>query len=193
MTSIRHPKTLFLLCVLAAPGFVRFGELAAQDRTKDRASSLQAAIDEVRRSPFHASRGSVVWALVRDETATEVRRPSPRTSTQVRDSGERPVSGGNIFFFSLPIAAVLDVLALSDVDDEGFGIDPLVALGGIAAPVLVARLTGARTVFALVGSALGFGSGAMLAKAFDKFGVFLAPALHAGATAVLSILGDRTR
>ena len=69
----------------------------------------------------------------------------------------------------------------------------MIALGAIAAPTLVAKLTGARTGFALAGSALGFGSGALFAKAFDKFGIFVAPALHAGATAVLSVLGDRAR
>ena len=131
--------------------------------------------------------------MVRNGIPAEVRHHSPRTTTQVRDTIEPGVSGGNIFFFSLPVAAVLDVLALSDVDDEGFGIDPLIALGAIAAPPVVARLSGARTVFALAGSVVGFGSGALMAKAFDRFGVFLAPALHVGATTILSILGDRAR
>lgn len=193
MTRTRHPKTLLLLCALAGPGLIAAGGVAAQDRAGDRASSLRAAIEAVRRSPFHVSHGSVVWALAHDEATTEVRHRWPRTATQVRDSAAKPLSGGNIFFFSLPLAAVLDVLALSDVDDDGFSIDPLIALGAVAAPPLVARLSGARTVFAVVGSVVGFGSGALMAKAFDRFGVFLAPALHTGATAIASILGDRAR
>ena len=72
-------------------------------------------------------------------------------------------------------------------------VESLISLGAVAAPALIAKLTGARTWFALVGSALGFASGALFAKAFDKFGIFLAPALHAGATAILSVLGDRAR
>jgi len=193
MTRNRHPKTLLLLCALAGPSVIPAGGVTAQDRAGDRASSIQAAIEEVRRSPFHASHGSGVWAMVRDEIPAEVRHPGSRTTAQVRDTDEPGVSGGNIFFFSLPVAAVLDVLALSDVDDDGFGIDPLIALGAIAVPPVIARLSGARTVFALVGSVVGFGSGALMARAFDRFGVFLAPALHTGATAIASVLGDRAR
>ena len=117
----------------------------------------------------------------------------PNLPIQTTDFRERAASGGNIFFFSLPVAAVLDVLVLAEVDDDGFSLNPLVSLGAIAVPALVAKLTGARTGFALAGSALGFGSGALFAKAFDKFGIFVAPALHAGATAVPSVLGDRPR
>ena len=181
--------TLALLCVLAGPCFVHFGGLTAQDRTGKSSFSIQAAIDELRRSPFHASRGPGLSALAPDE----VPPPLSHLATQTTDFPERAVSGGNIFFFSLPVAAVLDVLVLAEVGDEGFSLNPLISLGAVAAPALVAKLTGARTGFALVGSALGFGSGALFAKAFDKFGIFLAPALHAGATAVLSVLGDRAR
>lgn len=195
MTRTRHAPAFLLLCALAGAGLIpAAGGVSAQVRAGDRAFALQAAIDEMRRSPFHASHGATAWAMTRDEVPDEeVRRPGSRTTTQVGDTAETRVQGGSIFFYSLPVVAVLDVLALAKVGDEGFDIDPLIALGAIAAPPLVAKLTGARTVFAVVGSALGFGSGALLAKAFDRFGLFLAPAVHAGATAVASILGDRTR
>lgn len=187
MNMTRHYATVPLLCLFAG-GFVHTGRVAAQDRTGKSPFSIQTVIEEVRQSPFHASPGPGVAAM----RAHLVPPPLSHRPVQI-ESSERAVSGGNIFFFSLPLAAVLDVLAFSDIGDEGYSLDPLISLGAIAAPTLVARLTGARTVFALVGSAMGFGSGALFAKAFDRFGVFLAPAIHAGATAVLSILGDRTR
>ncbi|MYH53986.1 MAG: hypothetical protein F4139_13745 [Gemmatimonadetes bacterium] len=189
MNTAGRYATLMLPCVLAGGCLAHAGGLAAQDRTGKSPFSIQTAIEEVRRSPFHASPGPGIQAM----RAHEVPQPLPPRPVQITESSERGVSGGNIFFFSLPVAAVLDVLAFSGIGDEGYSLDPLISLGAIAAPTLVARLTGARTVFALVGSAMGFGSGALFAKAFDKFGVFLAPAIHTGATAVLSILGDRTR
>ena len=189
MTKTRHLATLALMGVLACPCFVHAGGLAAQDRTGESSFSIQAEINEIGRSPFHASHVPGLPTLAPDEAPP----PFPQLPIQTTDSRERAVSGGNIFFFSLPVAAVLDVLVLAEVGDEGFSFNPLISLGAVAAPALVAKLTGARTGFALAGSALGFGSGALFAKAFDKFGIFLAPALHAGATAVLSVLGDRAR
>ena len=189
MTGNQHLTRLPRLCLIAAVGFVHAGGAAAQDRTAERPFSIEAAIEEARRSPFHAShrQGPLTPA------PGEAHAPSSRLPAQTTDLRDRTLSGGNIFFLSLPVAAVLDLLVLGDVGDEGFDLDPLASLGAVAAPALVARLMGARTLFALVGSTLGFGSGALFAKAFDKFGIFLAPALHAGATTVLSILGDRAR
>lgn len=189
MTGTRHSARLPRLCLIAAVCFVHAGSAAAQNRTVTWPFSIDASIEEVRRSPFHAPHGPGLPTLASDEVLSPLSHPP----TQTTDFPERTVSGGNIFFFSLPVAAVLDVLVLAEVGDEGFSLDPLISLGAIAAPTLIAKLTGARTAFALVGSVLGFGSGAMFAKAFDKFGVFVAPALHAGATAVLSVLGDRAR
>ena len=205
MTRIRPATRFLLLFVLAGPCLVRAGSVSAQGRVGDSASSLQAAIEEVRRTPFHASPGSP-WIKLREHrerrgaglagrdegriAALFVRRATQSEASKIDHPS---VKGGNIFFFSLPIAAVLDVLVLAEVGDEGFSLDPLVSAGALAAPALVARLMGARTAFALAGSAIGFGSGALFAKAFDKFGIFLAPVLHAGATAMLSALGDRTR
>ena len=193
MIRTRHPTTLLLLCTLAGPCLIPVGGVSAQDRGGVRAFPLRAAIEEALGSPFHASHGPGVSAVVRDKVSTELRRPGSRSTIQVTDPVESGVSGANIFFFGLPVAAALDLLALSDVDDDGFGLDPLTSLGAIAAPALVAKLTGARTVYALVGSALGFSSGAVFAKAFDKFGVFLAPVFHVGAVSVLSIVGDRAK
>lgn len=193
MTTIRRSTVLPLLCVLAGPWLARAGGVSAQERAGDPASSLQAAIEEVRRGPFHASGGPGLSALVLPETRSEVPHPPSHPALQTTDANEHTVSGGNILFFNLPVVAVLDVLALSGVDDEGFSLNPLIALGAVAAPTLISRLMGARTLFALTGSAIGFGSGSLFAKAFDKFGVFVAPALHAGVTAMLSVLGDRGR
>jgi len=189
MTKTRRLGMWPLTCLLAGACLVRADAATAQDRAGQQLFSVSAAIDEVRRSPFHASQGPGLPTLAPDELP----QPLSHLPIQTTDFRERAVSGGNIFFFSLPVAAVLDLLALAEVDDDGFSINPLFALGAIAAPTLIARLTGARTGFALAGSALGFGSGALFAKAFDKFGIFVAPALHAGATAVLSVLGDRAR
>ena len=183
--SVRLPR----LCLIAAVCFVHAGSAGAQDRTVKWPFSIQAAIAEVRRSPFHAPDGPGLPTLAPGEVLPPLSHPP----TQTIDFPERTVSGGNIFFLSLPVAAVLDLVVLGEVGDEGFSLDPVIALGAIAAPTIIAKLLRARTAFALVGSVLGFGSGALFAKAFDKFGIFLAPALHAGATAVLSILGDRAR
>lgn len=189
MTITRHFATVPLLCLLSGLSLVLAGGATAQDRTGESPFSIQAAIEETRRSPFHVLPEPGIPAVL----SGEVSHPLSHPPIQTTDSPDRPVRGGNIFFFSLPVAAVLDVLVLAEVGDEGFSLDPLISLGAIAAPTLIARLLGARTAFALAGSALGFGSGALFAKAFDKFGIFVAPALHTGATAVLSILGDRAR
>ena len=194
MTTIRRLTVLTLLCLLAGSWLARAGGVSAQERAaKDPASSLQAAFEEVRRGPFHASGGPGLSAMFRPETRSEVPHPPLHPAPQTTDANEHTVSGGNILFFNLPVVAVLDVLALSGVGDEGFDLDPLIALGAVAAPTVIARLMGARTLFALAGSAIGFGSGSLFAKAFDKFGVFVVPALHAGVTAMLSVLGDRGR
>lgn len=189
MSMTRHYATLLLPCLLAGASTVLARGAVAQDRTGKSPFSVQAAIEQARRSPFHASAPPGIPAMPPGEDP----QPSSRLPIQTAESGERGVSPGNIFFFSLPVAAVLDLLALSDIGEAGLGVDPLISLGAVAGPALVARLTGARTVFALVGSALGFVNGAFIAKAFDKFGIFVAPALHAGVMAALSILGDRTR
>lgn len=189
MTGNQKSARLPRICLIAALGFLQAGSAAAQDRSAEWPFSIEAAIEEVRRSPFHASHRQGILTLA----PGEARAPLSRLPAQTTDPRDRTLSGGNIFFLSLPVAAVLDLVVLGDVGDEGFGIDPLTSLGAVAAPALVAKLMGARTPFALVGSTLGFGSGALFAKAFDKFGIFLAPALHAGATAVLSILGDQAR
>ena len=192
MIETRHSAAL-LLCVLAGVWLTRPGTAAAQHRAGDRASSLQAAIVEARRTPFHAPHSPRLPEMVRPGTRAEAPHPLSRPAPRATYATEHTVSGGNVFFFNLPVVAVLDVLALSRVDDGDFGLDPLIALGAVAAPTLIARLMGARTLFALAGSAIGFGSGSLFARAFDKFGVFIAPALHAGVTAMLSVLGDRGR
>ncbi len=191
MTTTRRFAALPLACLLAGASFVLAAGGAAQDHAGEEPFSLRAAIEEVRRTPFHAPHAPWIPAIAPDGFAQPASHFHP--PTQTADYRDRGVSGGNIFFLSLPVVAVIDVLALSEVGDEGFGIDPLVSLGAIAAPTLIARLLGARSVFALAGSVMGFGSGALVAKAFDKFGVFVAPALHAGATAIASVLGDRAR
>ena len=188
ITKPRIARTLVPSLMLAASVAFPVGAGAQAAPPPTKPSPLSAAIDEVRRSPFHASQGPGLPTLAPDELPP---KPLSHLPPQNTDFRERAVSGGNIFFFSLPVAAVLDVLVLAKVDDHGFSINSLIALGAIAAPTLVAKLTGARTGYALAGSALGFGSGALFAKVFDKFGIFVAPALHAGATAVLSVLGER--
>jgi len=191
MTMTRHYATVPLLCLLAlaGPSPVLAGGATAQDRTGKSPFSMQAAIEQARRSPFHAAALPGIQAT----DPGEVPQPLSDLPIQVTDSREGAVSAGNIFFFSLPVAAVLDLVAMSDIGEAGLGLDPLISLGAVAGPALVARLTGARTVFAVVGSALGFLNGVFITKAFDKFGIFVAPAFHAGVMAALSILGDRTR
>lgn len=189
MISTRHPVTLLLLCAFAGPCLLQADGLAAQDRMGEWPSSIQAAIEEIRRTPFHVPHRTGFTIVAHDEVLGGIGQPWPEPKTQTTDPGESTVSGGNIFFFGLPVVAVLDLLAMSEVGDEGFMLDPLASVGAIAAPAALARLLGGRTVFALVGSVLGFGSGALITKAFGKSGIFLAPALHAGATALFSALG----
>ena len=189
MTWPRHSTTLLLICVFAGLFSSFPGGAVAQNRGEQRLFSVRAAIEEARRSPFHASQGPAVPEMA----PNEVRQPLSQVTTDTTDLSDSAVSGGSIFFYTLPVAAVIDAFAMAGADDREESLDLLLALGAIAAPALIAKLAGARTWFALAGSALGFSAGVLFVKASDRTGVFLAPALHAGATALLSTLGDRAR
>lgn len=111
MTRSRHPAMLLLLCAAAGPCFVLAGGVAAQGRTGQWLSSMRAAIEEVRRSPFHASGGPRVPLVPYDEV-----RQSPSQVTNRRmDSEDSAASGPNIFFLTLPVAAELDAFAMAGV------------------------------------------------------------------------------
>ena len=189
MTWPRHSTTLILICAFAGLCSALPGSAVAQNRGEQQLFSVRAAIEEVRRSPFHATQGPAIPEMTPDE----VRQPLSQVTTDTTDLSDSAVSGGSIFFYTLPVAAVIDAFAMAGADDREESLDLLLVLGAIAAPTLIAKLAGARTWFALAGSALGFSAGVLFVKASDRTGAFLAPVLHAGATALLSTLGDRAR
>lgn len=186
----RLPRLPLLACALAGLCSALPGNAAAQNRGGQQLFSVSAAIEEARRSPFHASEGPAIFGVAADE----VRQPFSHGMARTMHLRPLTTSGPNLYFFILPVAAVLDVLALAGSDEEEEeGIDPLLSLGAMAAPPLIAKLFGARTLFAVAGSALGFSAGALFAKAFDTFGIFVAPFIHTGGAVVLSALGERAR
>ena len=141
MTWPQHSITLLLICAFAGLCSALPGSAVAQNRGEQQLFSVRAAIEEVRRSPFHATHGPEIPAMTPDE----VRQPLSQVTTDTTDLSDSAVSGGSIFFYTLPVAAVIDAFAMAGADDREESLDLLLALGAIAAPALIAKLAGART------------------------------------------------
>ena len=195
MTRTGFLHSILLAAIASAPSLLNPGESLAQHRAGQRAGSLNFAIEEARRSPFHAAPQPIPPAVARDESAQMLRALERRTFS--RDAGEL---APKVFFFTLPVVAVVDGFFISAMtrDDPGpnresGGFSLPLALGAIAAPALVGRLAGARGAVALVGSTLGFSSVVMATLMVGRPAFFLAPVLHAGATALLVAVGTRRR
>ena len=194
MTRASLLQSFLPAAIALAPSLPCPGEVLAQDRTGQQPGShLGTAIVEARRSPFHAGLQPAPPELASDAFARLP--PAPESRMSSRDGGEL---AARVFFSTLPAVALLDAFFISAMtrDDEGpqrgsGDFSALRSLGAIVVPALVGRLAGARFPIAAVGSTLGFSSVVMATLLLGRPAFFVAPFLHAGATALLVAAGSR--
>lgn len=167
------------------------GESLAQDRAAQSTGSLAPAIDEARRSPFHAG-----LQPARLRAAWEEFAQSPQVLESQTFSFERGDLAPKVLFYTLPVIVALDAVFIYPMtrNDEGrdrgrSDFSALRALGAIIGPAFVARLAGARLPVAIVGSTLGFSGVVMATLMLGRAAYLLGPVVHAGATALLVAVG----
>ena len=185
--------TIALIVWLAS---VRLGAVpteAAGQSTADRElQPLSAAIEEMRRSPFHRDNPAGVFAdsrfLVSSISPVWLMQTPPADST---------LSGKRMFLVTTGAAVVSDLIGGYLILGAAYGgSGDLAALGGIAisvvGPAAGARLAGARWWPALGGSALGviaavYAGGLVDPNDFFPATLALAAMAHAGVTTLVSL------